>query len=256
MSKTQTSTSSNVGIFQIAILILSILVLAALAADTLCEFPAAIHNLIQLVDASVCMVLLVDFFVRLSRAESKWAFMKWGWIDLIASIPNLDLLRWGRLVRILRIIRLLRAIRSIHRVVSIIFQNKLQGGAISLGLVAFLLIAFSSFSILICERSQDANIKSAEDAIWWSISTMTTVGYGDEFPVTTEGRVVGIVLMICGVGLFAGLSGMVASIFLGVSDRQVIGLEDIMLQITQMQAKMDVINARLKSGTEDSGGRR
>ena len=85
---------------------------------------------------------------------------------------------------------------------------------------------------------------------------MTTVGYGDEFPVTTEGRVVGIVLMICGVGLFAGLSGMVASIFLGVSDRQVIGLEDIMLQITQMQAKMDVINARLKSGTEDSGGRR
>jgi len=103
----------------------------------------------------------------------------------------------------------------------------------------FLLFTFSSVSILICERRDDATIKSAEDAIWWSISTITTVGYGDKYPVTTEGRVVGIVLMICGVGMFAGLSGLVASVFLGGQDRKPIGAEEILARLDQLQAKLD-----------------
>jgi len=242
MNKSQTGTQANVSVFQIAILILSILALAALAADTMCEFPAAVQSLIQIVDTAVCVVLLVDLFLRFYHADSKWAFMKWGWIDLIASIPNLDLLRWGRLVRVLRIIRLLRGVRSVHRVLTMILQNKMQGGAVSLGLMAFLLITFSSVSILVCERRGDATIKSAEDAIWWSISTITTVGYGDEYPVTTEGRVVGIVLMICGVGMFAGLSGLVASVFLGGQDRKPIGAEEILARLDQLQAKLDALN--------------
>jgi len=95
MNKSQTGTQANVGVFQIAILILSILALAALAADTVCELPAAVRSLIHIVDTAVCVVLLVDFFVRFHHADSKGAFMKWGWIDLIASIPNLEVLRWG-----------------------------------------------------------------------------------------------------------------------------------------------------------------
>ena len=239
MNKPQTGTPADVGIFQIAILVLSLLALAALAADTVRALPPAVHSLIQIFDTAVCVVLLVDFFVRLHHADSKWAFMKWGWIDLIASIPNLDVLRWGRLVRVLRIIRLLRGVRSVHRVLTVVLQNKLQGGAVSLGLMAFLLITFSSVSILICERHDDATIKSAEDAIWWSISTITTVGYGDEYPVTTEGRVVGIVLMICGVGMFAGLSGLVASVFLGGQDRKPIGTQEILARLDLLQVKLD-----------------
>jgi voltage-gated potassium channel Kch len=65
-----------------------------------------------------------------------------------------------------------------------------------------LLVAFSSAAILIADDGRDANIKSAEDAIWWSITTITTVGYGDRYPTTTEGRVIAMVLMLCGVGPF------------------------------------------------------
>jgi voltage-gated potassium channel len=72
----------------------------------------------------------------------------------------------------------------------------MQGGAVSLALMAFLLATFSSASILVVERQEGAKIKSAEEAIWWSIATMTTVGYGDKYPVTTERRVIGIVLMV------------------------------------------------------------
>ena len=237
MNSSQDQPTVNVGVFQIAILTLSLVVLGALAADTVMVLPPELHTLIQVVDTSVCVILLVDFFVRLHRAESKLAFMKWGWIDLLASIPNLDLLRWGRLVRVLRVVRLLRGVRSVHRVLGIILENKMQGGAVSLALMAFLLATFSSASILVVERQEGANIKSAEEAIWWSVATMTTVGYGDKYPVTTEGRVIGIVLMICGVGMFAGLSGLVASLFLGGENRHSSELKVILRRLEQMEQR-------------------
>jgi voltage-gated potassium channel len=241
MSESPNGGEAKPGIFPIAILTLSVLVLSALAADTVCVLPREMHNLIQAVDTAVCMVFLTDFFVRFYRADSKWAFMKWGWIDLLASIPNLDVLRWGRLVRVLRVIRLLRGVRSVQRVLAMVFQDKLKGGAVSLGLMAFLLIVFSSVSILVCEREEVSNIKSAEDAVWWSIATMTTVGYGDKYPVTTEGRVVGIALMLCGVGMVAGLSGLVASVFLGGQGQKSHDTTEILARLRQMEAKLDAL---------------
>jgi voltage-gated potassium channel len=101
------------------------------------------------------------------------------------------------------------------------------------------LITFSSVSILVFERAEGTNIKSAEDAIWWSVATMTTVGYGDKYPVTTEGRVIGIILMVCGVGMFAGLSGLVASLFLGGEGRKSDNLEQIMARLAQIEAKLE-----------------
>jgi voltage-gated potassium channel len=255
MSTSQARSTANVGIFQIAILILSLVLLGALAADTVLELPTEVRGVIQGADTAVCVILLADFFVRLYRAESKLVFMKWGWIDLIASIPNLDVLRWGRLVRVLRVIRLLRGVRSVHRVLRLILENKMEGGAVSLGLMAFLLVTFSSVSILVFERQEGSNIKSAEDAIWWSIATMTTVGYGDKYPITTDGRVVGIVLMVCGVGMFAGLSGLVASLFLGGQERRSSELDKILARLERIEAKLEdpsreqsVLAERNKSG--------
>jgi hypothetical protein len=64
------------------------------------------------------------------------------------------------------------------------------------------------------ESSPEANIQTAEDALWWAFVTITTVGYGDKFPVSTEGRLLAIVLMTCGVGLFGTFMAFVASWFL------------------------------------------
>jgi voltage-gated potassium channel len=230
---------AHIGPFQLAILLLSLLVLAALAADTLLDLPPEVSRIIQTADTIVCGVLLVDFLIRLRHAESKLAFMKWGWIDLLACIPNVDALRWGRLVRVLRVLRLLRGIRSVHRVLLLIFQNKMKGGAVSLALMAFLLITFSSIAILVCERQPQSNIQTAEDALWWSITTATTVGYGDKYPVTTEGRLIGVLLMICGVGMFAGLSGLVASLFLGSNESPPPAHEEILARLDMIQKKLE-----------------
>ena len=87
-------------------------------------------------------------------------------------------------------------------------------------LVTFVLIVFGSVTVLLFERGADANITGAEDALWWAIVTMTTVGYGDRFPVSLEGRVVAVLLMTGGVGLFGVFSGSVAAWFLQPGQKQ------------------------------------
>jgi voltage-gated potassium channel len=241
MNNSQFSKESQVGVFQIALVILTPVVLGALVADTICALPKDVSRIIQGLDTIVCVLLLADFFVRLHCAENKGAFLKWGWIDLVASIPNIDLLRWGRLVRVLRVIRLLRSLRSLHKVLAMLFQSKVETGAVSLTLSAFLLIAFSSASILICERQGDANIKTAEDAIWWSVATITTVGYGDKYPVTTEGRILGMALMLAGIGMFGALSGLVASLFLGTQNKELSEAREILIRLEQLQAKLNAL---------------
>jgi voltage-gated potassium channel len=209
------SNHEPVGLFQLIVLILSVVVLGALFADTAFKLPPQISNVLQTVDTLVCVLLLSDFAVRFYRAKSKLTFMKWGWIDLIASIPNIPILRIGRLVRILRVIRLLRAIRATHKITSLI----------------------------ICEQPEPtANIKTAEDAVWWSVATITTVGYGDKYPVTAEGRVLAMMLMVCGAGMFGLVSGLVASSFIGIKKDNGDHQTEIIERLKKLEEKIDDLN--------------
>jgi voltage-gated potassium channel len=144
--------------------------------------------------------------------------MKWGWIDLISSLPMIDSLRAGRLIRLIRLFRIIRAFRSTKNLVNHIFKNKAEGALTSVTAIAILLIIFSSIAILQVETAPKSNIKTAEDAIWWSYVTITTVGYGDLVPVTTEGRIIAALLMTAGMGIFGIFTAFIASLF--VSDRR------------------------------------
>jgi voltage-gated potassium channel len=98
-----------------------------------------------------------------------------------------------------------------------IFRKRVQGAFSAAVLIAILMIIFSSIAILQVENDPNSNIKNAEDALWWSFVTITTVGYGDKFPVTTEGRIIAMVLMTVGVGLFGTFTGFIASWFVNSS---------------------------------------
>jgi voltage-gated potassium channel len=232
------SGETKVGPYQLAILVLTLAVLLGIVADTAMMLPPEASRLVAWVDTLVCICFMADFVVRFRRAESKLAFMKWGWIDLLASIPNVEALRWGRMVRVLRIIRLLRGVRSVHKVVQMVYQNRLQGGVVSGALIAFLLVVFASVAVLVADQGPDANIRTAEEALWWSVTTITTVGYGDKYPVTTEGRMVGMLLMICGVGLFGLLSGSVASLILGNRDSNPSEMQQLLEKLSALEKRL------------------
>lgn len=109
----QTETEENkLGFLDLLIIVLSVYVLIALLIDTFFKLPAEISRLLLYTDNVICAVFLFEFSLRFYRAENKWNFMKWGWIDLIASIPAINFFRAGRAVRLIRLLRLLRAFRS------------------------------------------------------------------------------------------------------------------------------------------------
>ena len=213
--------SERLGFLNILILILSIYVLVALLADLFLDFPPEVTRVLGFVDNVICIFFLLDFFVRLRAAQDKWRFMKWGWIDLISSIPEIEFLRVGRALRLVRIIRILRAFRSIKHIINHIYRNRSQGALTTVAVLAFVLIIFSSISILQFEGdAPNANIRTAEDALWWSYVTITTIGYGDKYPVTTEGRIIAVILMTAGVGLFGTFTAFVSSWILADKKKQ------------------------------------
>jgi len=80
--------------------------------------------------------------------------------------------------------------------------------------VCLVLVTFGSVTVLHVETAPESNIRTPGNALWWSLATMGTVGYGDKYPVTAEGRTIAIVLMIGGIGLFGTFTGYLATWFL------------------------------------------
>lgn len=209
------SQQEKLPLFQLVIIVLSIYVLGSLVASTLFHLPTEIEKLLSYIDNGICVIFLFDFFYRFARAKNKLQFMKWGWIDLISSIPTFEYFRPGRALRLVRLLRILRAFRSTKVLLHHVFRRKTHGALTTAFIIAILMLLFSSIAILQVEKAANSNISSAEDALWWAYVTITTVGYGDKFPVTTEGRVIAMMLMTVGVGLFGTFTGFVASWFVG-----------------------------------------
>jgi voltage-gated potassium channel len=197
----------------IMVLVLSVYVLLALLVDTFFILPQEISRILDLIDNGICVFFIIEFSIRFYRSENKLLFMRWGWIDLVSSIPTFDFLRAGRALRIIRLLRVLRAFRSTRHLLNHIFKNRTQGAFTSVSAIAILMVIFSAIAILQFEDDPNSNIKTAEDAIWWAYVTVTTVGYGDKYPVTTEGRIIAAALMTVGVGLFGTFTGFLASWF-------------------------------------------
>jgi voltage-gated potassium channel len=94
-------------------------------------------------------------------------------------------------------------------------DNRAQSALLSVMLMIILLLEFGGMGMAWAEQQDpDANIKTGGDSLWWAYVTITTVGYGDRYPVTESGRLIGVLVLTAGVGLFAVLTGFLANFFL------------------------------------------
>lgn len=220
MKSNNGSNENKIGLLNLLVVILSLYVLFAIVFDTFFDLSEETTILLNYIDNIICVFFMIEFTYRFFRAENKLKFMRWGWIDLLASIPMIGILRAGRILRLIRLLRVIRAFKSTQNFVNHVFSNKIEGTFTSISVLSVLLVIFSAIAILQVENDPNSNIKTAEDAIWWSYVTITTVGYGDKFPVTTEGRVIAAFLMTAGVGLFGTFTAFVASWFVKEDNKE------------------------------------
>ncbi len=202
--------------FTLVLTVLSLVIMVLL----LVPLPKATNQLLTVYDNVICLVFLFDFTLRIRRAPSakRYFFHEGGWLDLLGSIPSLGafkyagLFRLARLSRLGRIIRLMRGQRG-KEIIADVLAHRGQYAAFVTILSAFILLVITSILVLTFEtRAGAGNIVTGGDALWWAMVTLTTVGYGDTFPVTAAGRITGVIVMLAGVGIIGSLASILASV--------------------------------------------
>jgi ion transport protein len=221
MSSAAPVTRQHGNSYEIFILVLTVLSLVVMAA-LLLPLDQATLDALFFWDNFICVIFLIDFAYEISGSHPRREYFlrKRGWLDLLGSIPSLGILRITALLRLFRLSRLARVMRLLGgqnrgALVRDVVRNRSQYALFLTVLLALIVMTTCSVLVLQFEgRSPDSNIKTGGDALWWALVTITTVGYGDFFPVTTLGRFVGAFVMLSGVGIIGALASILSSLLL------------------------------------------
>jgi voltage-gated potassium channel len=210
--------------YNIFILVLTVLSLAVMVVMLL-PISDATLELLSFYDNLICVIFLIDFFLNLWNAPKKsdYFLRQGGWLDLLGSIPSFGITRYGgllrlaRLGRFARITRLLRGENKKMLVKDVLDHRSQYAGFITILLTILVLTVASTLVLQFESYSPDAKITTGRDAFWYSIVTITTVGYGDYYPVTSGGRITAMFIMFAGVGIIGALASILASLLVGSS---------------------------------------
>ncbi|MCU1479871.1 MAG: Ion channel [Subtercola sp.] len=210
----QRSELKNTG-YEIFIGILSILSIVNLVLVYAVFHDESLQTVLGVMNGLFSLIFLGDFTYRIVTAPSRGAyfFKHFGWADLLASLPfpQFKILRVFRLIRVYRLLKQV-GIKTIWRT---LVKDRAGSALMVLLLLGILVLEFGSLTMLYIEKdAPGANITTASDAIWYIIVTISTVGYGDTYPVTNLGRLGGAVIIVIGVGIFGTFTGYLATVFL------------------------------------------
>ncbi|WP_299685277.1 potassium channel family protein [uncultured Vibrio sp.] len=220
-------------------LILSFLALFVISGLLFAPIDKESKQVLIGLDFIICCIFLFQLTIDLFRSENKKEYLRVHWIDFLASIPMIEPLRFARIFQISRVILVLR---SSKRIVSALFRNRHETTLASIILLLVILLTIGAGTILLLEhQNPNANITTGDDALWWAFVTISTVGYGDHYPVTTAGKLVASLVIISGVGVFGMISGLITSLITSPThheNQRAENRERYLEQIIEQQAKI------------------
>jgi voltage-gated potassium channel len=221
----------------------------------------SLDTVLRAMNALFSMIFIADFLFRIFTAPSAGAyfFKHFGWADLLASVP-LAQFKILRVFRLARVYRLLRDV-GIHTVGRALLKDRAGSSLYILLIMGIFVLEFGSLAVLSVEQNAPgANITSASDSLWYTIVTISTVGYGDQYPVTDAGRMIGTGIIVVGVGIFGTFTGYLANFFLApkkkdsappvkAADTSPATVERLRLSLEESEAKLAEIRKLLAGPT-------
>jgi voltage-gated potassium channel len=209
----------SLGRWELPIELLVVANLTALAFETLPDLSPFWRQALWNFEVFCAAVYTVEYAVRLYLAHPRWRYATsfYGIIDLLAIAPfylmlafNLQAVRAFRLLRLLRLFKLVRYTNAVYR-----FRRAFaiaRDDLILFGVIALIILYLSAIGIYHFEHeAQPERFASVFDSLWWAVATLTTVGYGDIYPITAGGRLFTFVILVLGLGVIAVPSGLLAS---------------------------------------------
>ena len=206
-------------VFALSIQLLIVVSLFTFSVDTLPDLNAETKQLLRKIEVLTVGIFTVEYLLRLAVADVKrrFVFSFFGMVDLLAIVPfylstGLDLrsiriVRLLRLIRIFKLFRYSRAVKRFHRAI-VIAKEEL----VLFGFVALIILYLSAVGIYYFENAaQPDNFKSVLHSLWWAVTTLTTVGYGDMYPITAGGKFFTFLVLMLGLGVVAVPTGLLAS---------------------------------------------
>jgi voltage-gated potassium channel len=193
-------------IWDFAIIILSLYTVCEFFIEIVTKIPPHIYDGLEAADFIICLLFLIDWIYYLVISKDKLRYFKFHFLDLISSIPFAQMLRPLRIVRAIRIIRLFRLVRGVkgaERFIDIFAKNKARSAMSIYIAITTIIYFYGTLGIYNFEAGVNKNIHTFGDAMWMAFTTLTTVGYGDCYPVTAGGRILCALLVLTGMGLFS-----------------------------------------------------
>jgi len=191
------------------VLVVALVSMIFVILETFLTIPPATLGIMITADRAACGVFFADMIIRWRREGWSRRYWRLGWLDLLASIPFDAAFRTFQAFRIYRVIRFLRTLYKLRELTTgTSFNEKL----LAMPGVALVMVLFSTNLMLEFEAgAPGATIRTGGDALWWALTTVTTVGYGDTYPVTGAGRAIAAVMMLVGIALFGSMSALITS---------------------------------------------
>ncbi len=195
--------------YELFIVGITFLSLANLVVYVLAPDPE-VDQVVAIIDGLLCIIFMIDFGWRLASAPDRRVYLRWGWADFVGSLP-VPWLRPFRLVHVGRVSRVIAAAGG-RPIVRQMLRERAETAIFIVFFVAIVVLELSSALVLVAERDAPGhNIDTGGESLWWAWVSVTTVGYGDFYPVSTWGRIIGSVLLGVGIGLVTTITGFLAT---------------------------------------------
>ena len=210
-------------LFDKCVMLLIVASLVSMSLSTVPDLPPVWRTILATAENVIVALFTVEYVLRIWTAQDWWRYVRspFGLVDLLALLPFYITFAWAGMIdlRALRALRLLRVFR-VFKVAQYNTAMARLGKAVKYAREEALVFLFATLVLLYIAamgihhfeyEAQPDKFKSVFHSLWWAVVTLTTVGYGDAYPITLGGRIFTFVILICGMGIVAVPAGLIAT---------------------------------------------